>query len=124
MRELTKAEREIMAILWNKGNAFVQDIIAEMDDPKPANSTVATVLKVLEQKGVVGHEAFGRIHRYFPILKKEEYASHQMNTLVSSFFGGSVSDMVSLFTRRENLTLSELENLKNTIEEVIKAKKK
>lgn len=122
MRELTKAEREIMVILWQKEYAFVQDIISEMKDPKPANSTVATVLKVLEQKGVVAHETFGRNHRYYPLVKKDDYSTHFIRNLATNFFGGSVSELVSSFSEQEDLSVKELEDLKSTIENLIRKK--
>jgi len=123
-RELTKAESEVMQILWKKKRAFVQDIIDEMPVPKPAYNTVSTVVRVLEQKGMVNHEAFGRAHRYFPAISKEEYTRGFMKNVMTNYFGNSLSQMVSFFTRQENLSVREMEEIKQLMEQKIRANKK
>jgi len=123
-RELTKAESEVMQILWKKKRAFVQDIIDEMTTPKPAYNTVSTVVRVLEQKGMVNHETFGRAHRYFPTISKEKYTRGFMKNVITNYFGNSLSQMVSFFTRQENLSVREMEEIKQLMEQKIKANKK
>ena len=123
-RELTKAESEVMQILWKKKQAFVQEIIDEMPIPKPAYNTVSTVVRVLEQKGMVSHEAFGRAHRYFPTINKEAYTRGFMKNVMTNYFGNSLSQMVSFFTRQENLSIKEMEEIKQLMEQKIKANKR
>jgi predicted transcriptional regulator len=121
--ELTKAESEVMHILWGKGEALVQDIVAEMPKPKPAYNTVSTIVRILEQKGVVGHKAHGRFHRYFPLIAKEKYTRGYMKEVMHNFFGNSVPEMVSFFTQQENLSVKELETIKQLIEKELHEKK-
>jgi predicted transcriptional regulator len=123
MKELTKAESEIMYILWEKRHAFVQEIIDEMPAPKPAYNTVSTIVRILEQKGVVGHEAYGRSHRYFPLIDKKEYTRGFMKNVVSRHFENSVPQMVSFFTQQENLSVRELEEIKQLMEKKLREKK-
>ena len=111
MKELTKAEEEVMQVLWDLDSAFVKDIITELPEPKPAYNTVSTFIRILQQKGFVGHEAQGRSHKYYPIITKEAYTKTYMKGLVSKYFGGSFKQMVSFFTNEEDLSLSELEQL-------------
>ncbi len=89
MKELTKAEEQIMQILWKMEKGFVKDIIAEMDEPKPAYNTVSTIVRILETKGVVSHEEFGKSHRYYPLVTKKEYTKFKMNDVVENYFGNS-----------------------------------
>ena len=111
MKELTKAEEEIMQVLWELDSAFVKDIIEELPDPKPAYNTVSTFIRILEQKGFVGHEHHGRSYKYHPIISKETYTKTFMKGLVSRYFEGSFKQMVSFFTNEEELSLTELEQL-------------
>lgn len=100
--------------------AFIKDIIAELPQPKPAYSTVSTIVRILESKGFIGHEAFGTTHRYFAIISKEEYSHFSMKKMLENYFDGSLKQMVSFFSRKEDMDinemddlLKELENLKN-----------
>ncbi|XOV91418.1 MAG: BlaI/MecI/CopY family transcriptional regulator [Bacteroidota bacterium] len=111
MKELTRAEEEIMHVLWKLENAFVKDIIEELPDPKPAYNTVSTFVRILEQKGFVGYEAFGKSHKYHPLISKDEYTRTFMKGFVKKYFSGSYQQMVSFFTEEDNLSLSELEAL-------------
>ena len=116
MRDLTKAEEQIMQVLWGIQPAFVKDIIAEMPAPKPAYSTVSTIVRILESKGFIGHEAYGTTHRYHAIISKEEYSHFSMKKMLENYFDGSLKQMVSLFSKRENLSLKEMEELFKTLE--------
>lgn len=111
MKELTKAEEEVMQVLWDLESAFVKDIISELPEPKPAYNTVSTFIRILQQKGFVGHEPEGRSHKYYPIISKEVYTKNFMKGLVSRYFEGSFKQMVSFFANEEDLSLSELEQL-------------
>lgn len=123
MKDLTKAEEEIMHILWKIEKGFVKDIIGEMSEPKPAYNTVSTVVRLLEKKGYVDHEAFGKTHRYFPKVKKTEYTKFFMKGFMKNYFSSSFKNMVSFFTNENKLSLSELEELKAMIESEIEEKK-
>lgn len=111
MKELTKAEEEIMQVLWDMNPAFVKDMIEQMPEPKPAYNTVSTFVRILQEKGFVDHEIHGKSHKYFPIISKESYTKSFMKRLVKNYFGGSYKQMVSFFTDEENLSLSDLEQL-------------
>lgn len=123
MKELTKAEEQIMQILWKIEKGFVNDIIAEMSEPKPAYNTVSTIVRILESKEFVSHNAYGKTHEYFPLISKEEYTSGSLNKLVSDYFGNSYHDLVSFFTRRDNINVRELEQIKSLIDQELKNKK-
>lgn len=115
--ELTRAELEIMNILWERGHAFVNDILADIDEPKPAYNTVSTIVRILEKKGFVGHKAYGKTHEYYPLVAKNDYAKGFMDSVLNNFFGGSVSQMVSFFSENKSISVQEtneiLEMLKN-----------
>jgi predicted transcriptional regulator len=123
MKELTKAEEQIMQILWKIKKGFVNDIIAEMSKPKPAYNTVSTIVRILETKEFVSHNAYGKTHEYFPLISKDEYTNGSLNKLVSDYFGNSYHDLVSFFTRRDNISVNELEQIKNLIDQELKNKK-
>lgn len=111
MKELTRAEEEIMQVLWKLKSAFVKGIIDELPEPKPAYNTVSTIVRILEQKGFVGHEAHGKSHKYHPLITKESYTKSFMKGFVKKYFSGSYQQMVSFFTKEDNLSLNELEQL-------------
>jgi BlaI family penicillinase repressor len=119
MKELTKAEDQIMQILWTIEKGFVKDIMDHLPEPKPAYNTVSTIVRILEKKGFVGYKAYGKTHEYFPLIAKENYTRFYLNNLVKGYFNGSFQNLVSFFAK-ENLNvtdidklMSELENLKN-----------
>lgn len=116
-RELTRAELEIMQILWQIGGGFVNDVIAMMPEPKPAYNTVSTIIRILEKKGLVGHEPFGRSFRYHPLIKREEYTQHYMSGVLEKFFGNSVSRMVSFFAEKEKISVKEMDEIVQILEE-------
>lgn len=111
MKELTKAEEEIMQVLWKLNSAFVKEIIAELPRPKPAYNTVSTIVRILQQKGFTGHEIHGKSHKYYPLITKEAYTRSFMKGFVKRYFGGSYQQMVSFFAKEDNLSLAELEQL-------------
>ena len=111
MKELTKAEEEIMQVLWDLDEAFVKEIINELPEPKPAYNTVSTIVRILQQKGFVGHTPQGKSHKYHPLISKEAYTKSFMKGFVKKYFSGSYQQMVSFFTKEEKLSLKELEQL-------------
>ena len=110
-RELTRAEEQVMQILWKLDKAFVKDIIEQMPEPKPAYNTVSTIIRILEKKGFVGYEAFGKTHRYFPLMSKNEYTRLYMRSFMKNYFSNSFKEMVSFFAKDDNMSISELEDL-------------
>ncbi len=123
MKELTKAEEELMQILWKLGKGFVNDILDELKNPKPAYNTVSTIVRILEKKGFVDHTAYGKSHEYYPIVSKKEYTKTYFGHFMKNYFGNSYREMVSFFTSDNNLNLLELEELKQAMAEEIIRKK-
>ena len=121
--ELTRGEEEIMQILWRLGDAVVNDIIARTDEPHPKYTTVATFLKILENKGFVSHTAEGKSHRYFPLIGREEYARGVMSSMLSSYFDGSLAQLVSFFSRHENISAREMDEILEIMRQKITAVK-
>jgi BlaI family penicillinase repressor len=109
--QLTKAEEQVMQILWEKETGLVKDIRDSFSDPKPARNTVSTVLRVLEKKGYVGHQANGNVHLYFPLVSKSNYSKSQLFGLLENYFNNSFPAMASFFAREKDLTLKELDDL-------------
>ena len=123
MKELTKAEEQLMQILWKMGKGFVNDILAELPEPKPAYNTVSTIIRILEKKGFVDHRAYGKSYEYFPLVSKKEYTRSYFNHFLKNYFGNSYREMVSFFTNDNNLDISELEEMKQAMAEEIIRKK-
>ncbi|HLT53665.1 MAG TPA: BlaI/MecI/CopY family transcriptional regulator [Flavobacteriaceae bacterium] len=111
MKQLTKAEEEIMQVLWQLEKATVKDVIEQLPDPKPAYNTVSTIVRILESKGFVGYEKQGKGHLYFPLVKKQDYSNQSLNQLVENYFQGSFKSMVSFFVKKNDINLSELETV-------------
>ncbi|RYD55662.1 MAG: BlaI/MecI/CopY family transcriptional regulator [Sphingobacteriales bacterium] len=114
-KTLTKAEEEIMQVLWKLDKAFVKDIVDELPDIKPHYNTVSTIIKILEEKGFVDHESFGKSNRYYPLVKKEDYTKKSMKQFVSKYFDGSFANMLSFFAKEKDISIQELESLLNEI---------
>ena len=120
MRELTRAEEQIMQILWDIEKGFVKDILEKMSEPKPAYNTVSTIVRILERKGFVSHKAYGKSHEYFPIVSKDEYRSFSIKKLLSGYFGDSFSRLASFFAKDKNLDVKEIEKILNEVNEEAK----
>lgn len=117
MEKLTKAEEEIMVMIWNKGACTVSDIISDIPEPKPAHSTISSFVRILEKKGYVGHKAYGRTYEYFPIVEKRNYSKNRLTGLVTDFFGGSVDELVSFIVKEEKISINEMQSLLDKIKE-------
>ncbi|OEK04160.1 BlaI/MecI/CopY family transcriptional regulator [Roseivirga misakiensis] len=120
---LPKSEEQLMQHLWTLEKAFMKDLMDAYPEPKPASTTVATLLKRLLDKGAIGFNKYGNVREYFPILKKEDYSSKQFSGVMKSFFNDSVSQFASFFTSRENLSDDELEELRKIVDDQIKNRK-
>lgn len=116
MKDLTKAEEQVMQVLWQLETAFVKDILEEFPEPKPAYNTVSTIVRILETKGFIGHEAFGKSHRYHPLVTKDAYRKFSMNQMVEGYFGGSAKNLVSFFVKDKNIDTKDLDELLRVIE--------
>lgn len=111
LEKLTKAEEEIMQIIWTLDRCLVRDIIEKLDKDDIPHSTVSSVVRILEKKGFVDHKAYGKTHEYFPIISKEDYASQSVKNVLESYFSGSAGKLVSFLVQKEDLDLKELNSL-------------
>jgi BlaI family transcriptional regulator, penicillinase repressor len=111
MKELTKAEDQVMQILWKLEKAFVKDIVEEMPEPKPAYNTVSTIVRILESKGFVTHKSYGKTHEYYPAVSKEKYSKFYLNNMLTGYFNGSFQNLVSFFAKENNLDAKDMEAL-------------
>ena len=124
MQQLTNAEEQVMEHLWKLEKAFMKDLLEAYPKPKPATTTVATLLKRMIDKQFVAYNEFGNSREYYPLVKKTDYFSKHVNGLISNFFNNSASQFASFFTTETNLSQSELEELKKIIDSEIQKKKK
>jgi BlaI family transcriptional regulator, penicillinase repressor len=122
MKELTKAEDQIMQVLWKLEKAFVKDIVEQLPEPKPAYNTVSTIVRILEKKGFIGYKAFGKTHEYFPLIAKEKYTRFYLNNMMTGYFNGSFQNLVSFFARDNGMKVQEIDQLVKELEK-IKSKK-
>jgi len=121
--QLTKTEEQVMELLWKQEKAFMKDLMDEFPDPKPAPTTLATLLKRMTDKGFVGYKEYGKSREYFPMVKKTDYFSKQVNGIIKNFFNNSASQFASFFTKETNMSTKELEELKAIIDKEIEKKK-
>ncbi len=120
MRNLTRAEEQVMQILWEAEKGFVKDLLEKMEEPKPAYNTVSTIIRILERKGFVQHKAYGKSHEYYPIVSKDAYRSHSIKNLLSGYFNGSFTKLASFFAKDENLDVKEIEKILGEVKEEVK----
>lgn len=123
MRELTRAEEEVMQVLWKIKKGFVKDILEHFDDPKPAYNTVSTIVRILQDKGFVDHKAYGRTHEYYPVVSKDDYSKSHLNTFVNDYFSNSFGKMVSFFAKEKGMTVKEMEDIMKIMEDEVKKQK-
>ena len=110
-KPLTKAEEDIMQVLWKLEKAFIKDIVDEMPEPKPHYNTVSTIVKILHDKGIVGFESFGKSNRYYPLVQKDDYSKKTMKQFVKKYFEGSYGNMLSFFAKEKDISIQELEEI-------------
>jgi predicted transcriptional regulator len=120
---LTNAEEQVMRYLWKLGKAFFKDLLNEFPDPKPATTTINTLLKRMIDKGFVDYKLYGNSREYFPVVKKTDYFSKHINGLINDFFNNSASQFASFFTKETNLTEKELKQLRDIVDNELKTKK-
>lgn len=122
MKQLTKAEEQVMQVLWRLKKAYVRDILDQLPKPKPAYNTVSTIIRILEKKGFVSYNAHGKTHEYFPLVTKKAYRKNYFKGFLSLYFGNSYEALASFFTKEENLSVDELEEIRKLIDKEIKRK--
>ena len=123
MKQLTKAEEQVMQILWELNEGVVKDVVDEFDEPRPAYTTVATVLKVLEKKGFINSRKVGNVNLFAPLVTKKEYTGFQFTSLLKNYFNGSFPKMATFFARENNLSVEELEEILKITETELKKTK-
>ena len=123
MKELTKAEEQVMQYIWKLEKAFLKDIVDEFPDPKPAYTTVSTVIRVLVKKGFLAYHSYSKVHEYYPLITKRAYFHTHFKGIVKNFFNGSVTSFASFFTDGEEISVSDLEKIRQMVENKINAKK-
>ena len=121
--KLSNAEEQLMNLIWEKGSAFMKDILDAYPEPKPATTTVATLLKRLQEKGALYFKLYGNSRKYFPLVNKNEYFSKKVNIMIKKFFNDSPAQFASFFTKETELDTKELEELQKIIEEQLKSPK-
>ena len=120
MQKLAKREEQIMQACWHLGKAFIKEITTELPDPKPHYNSVATMVRILEEKGFLGHETFGNTFQYYPVVSKEQYQNHAFDDIVKQYFNNSYPRMLAYFAKEQKISPEEL----NEIMELIKSQKK
>lgn len=115
MQKLAKREEQIMQVYWDLGKAFIKEVIPHLPDPKPHYNSVATMVKILEEKGFLDHDSVGNVYRYFPLVSKEQYQAHAMKDVVSQYFDNSYPRMLAFFAKEQNLSEEELNEILNMI---------
>ncbi len=123
MKELTKAEEQIMQLLWEQEKAFVKDIVEQMPDPKPAYNTVSTIIRILERKGFIGHNAYGKTHEYFPLIARKDYTRNYMKSFIHNYFSGSFQEMVSFFAKEDKMSVADLDELMDDVKRDLETEK-
>lgn len=123
MRELTRAEEQVMHVLWKLKKGFVKDVLEHFDEPKPAYNTVSTIIRILQDKGFVDHKAYGRTHEYFPLITKSEYSKMHLNNFVNDYFSSSFGKMVSFFAKEQRISVKEMEEIMKIMEGEVKKQK-
>jgi BlaI family transcriptional regulator, penicillinase repressor len=116
MQKLTNKEEEIMHILWKLKKAFVKDVMAEITEDQPHYNTLSTIIRNLEEKGFVSHNAYGNTHQYFPIVSMEDYRKRFMNNAIENYFNNSYKSMVSFFAEEDKISAEELREILEIIE--------
>lgn len=109
IKELTKAEEEVMQLLWRLKKAFIKEILEKFEEPRPAYSTVSTIIRILLEKGFVNYRVYGRTYQYFPVISKDDYRKSQMSSFVKDYFSNSYQKMVSFFAREDSITVKDME---------------
>ena len=114
-KDLTRAEEEVMQVLWSLKKAFVKDILEQFDEPRPAYNTVSTIVRILEDKGFIGHKSFGKTHEYYPLISKSDYSRRLLSKLSKGYFLGSFKSLVSFLAEEKELSLRDVDEIKKIL---------
>jgi predicted transcriptional regulator len=123
MKELTKAEEQIMQVLWRIEKGFVNNVLEHFPNPKPAYNTVSTIIRILEKKGYISHNAFGKSHEYYPLISKKEYTSSFLKGIMKNYFSDSYQSLVSFLAKDKNFSVQDMEDIKRFMEDEIEKQK-
>lgn len=123
MRELTRAEEQVMQVLWKIRKGFVKDVLEHFDEPKPAYNTISTIIRILQDKGFVTHKAYGRTHEYYPVVSKSDYSKNHISNFVNDYFSNSFEKMVSFFAREKRISVKEMQEIMKIMEAEVKKQK-
>jgi len=123
MNKLTRAEEQVMQVLWEMEKGLVKDMLDKLPEPKPAYNTVSTIIRILEKKGFVDHKAYGTTYEYFPIVKKEDYANFHFSDFMKNYFNDSFPRMAAFFARENNLSMEDMEEIMRLTEIELKKMK-
>jgi BlaI family transcriptional regulator, penicillinase repressor len=123
MNKLTRAEEQVMQVLWEMERALVKDMLDKLPEPKPAYNTVSTIIRILEKKGFVDHKAYGTTYEYFPIVRKEDYANFHFSDFMKNYFNDSFPRMAAFFARENNLSMKDMEEIMRLTEVELKKMK-
>ena len=123
MNKLTRAEEQVMQVLWEMQKGLVKDMLDKLPEPKPAYNTVSTIIRILEKKGFVDHKAYGTTYEYFPIVKKEDYANFHFSDFMKNYFNDSFPRMAAFFARENNLSMDDMEEIMRLTEIELKKMK-
>ena len=118
MTTLTKAEEQVMQILWEKKEGFVKDLLQHFPEPKPAYNTVSTIIRILEKKGFVDHKSFGKSHQYYPLMSREEYRNDRFSSLMKDYFNNSMQQVLSQFGKSGSMNMKEADEIIKMMEEI------
>ena len=118
MTTLTKAEEQIMQILWDEKEGFVKDLLIRFPEPRPAYNTVSTIIRILEKKGFVDHRSFGKSHQYFPVISREQYRNERFSYLMKDYFNNSMQQVLSHFGKSGSLNMKEADEIIKLMEEI------
>jgi len=124
IKELTRAEEEVMQILWRLKKGFIKEILEKFSEPRPAYSTVSTIIRILQEKGFVNYRVYGRTYQYFPVISKDDYRKSQMSSFVKNYFSNSYQKMVSFFAREDSITVKDMEEIMEMMKNATDEKKK
>jgi BlaI family transcriptional regulator, penicillinase repressor len=124
MKELTKAEEQLMQYLWELKKGFLKDLVEKFPEPKPAYTTVSTVIRVLTRKKFIGYKSYGKVYEYFPLVDKEDYLRKHLKIDIRNYFDGSIANFASFFANDKELDLTELEKIRKVVEEQIRIRKR
>jgi BlaI family penicillinase repressor len=123
MKDLTKAEEQIMQVLWKIKKGFVNDVLEHFPNPKPAYNTVSTIIRILERKKYIGHTSYGKSHEYYPLVSKNEYTNSYFNGMMTNYFSNSYQSLVSFLAKDKNLSIQDMEDIKKLMEDEIEKQK-